>query len=223
MPACGIEPKDVIEGPPQRKVPILLRQTSFKALSERVDFVNSADKTRGTHTARFGEIEQRGIALTPKGRALYDALLERVRQIDDAGNTSDDYELRLQQSFAELPDDIDEIRRQGLAYFRYSLIESAGPPASVGGCGDDIEYWISRGLVMADPIIYEDFLPVSAAGIFQSNLGGTEQKRYAATEARSAFERDLGATLLDPFELYASAERRSVEYVMKRLATGVPA
>ncbi|WP_406047548.1 2-oxoadipate dioxygenase/decarboxylase family protein [Xanthomonas oryzae] len=27
-------------------------------------------------------------------------------------------------------------------------------------------------MVSADPIIYEDFLPVSAAGIFQSNLGG---------------------------------------------------
>ena len=56
-----------------RKCPILLRQTSFKALEEPVSF-QSADGgwTTGSHTARFGEIEQRGIALTPKGSALYD-------------------------------------------------------------------------------------------------------------------------------------------------------
>jgi uncharacterized glyoxalase superfamily metalloenzyme YdcJ len=73
MPECGIEPKALIEGPPRREVPILLRQTSFKALEEPVMF---AGEHKGTHSARFGEIEQRGIALTPKGRALYDRLLQ---------------------------------------------------------------------------------------------------------------------------------------------------
>lgn len=72
MPECGIEPKVLIEGPPRREVPILLRQTSFKALEETVLF---AGQKQGTHTARFGEIEQRGVALTPKGRQLYDDLL----------------------------------------------------------------------------------------------------------------------------------------------------
>ncbi|MDQ8589275.1 2-oxoadipate dioxygenase/decarboxylase HglS, partial [Klebsiella aerogenes] len=71
MPQCGIEPKALIEGPPRREVPILLRQTSFKALEEPVMF---AGEHKGTHSARFGEIEQRGVALTPKGRALYDRL-----------------------------------------------------------------------------------------------------------------------------------------------------
>ena len=35
MPAKGIPPKAVVEGPPTRRHPILLRQTSFKALQER--------------------------------------------------------------------------------------------------------------------------------------------------------------------------------------------
>ena len=70
MPDRGIAPKAVVEGPPSRNCPILLRQTSFKALSEDVVF---ADGSPGQHTARFGEIEQRGVALTPKGRALYDS------------------------------------------------------------------------------------------------------------------------------------------------------
>ncbi|MGU0160445.1 2-oxoadipate dioxygenase/decarboxylase family protein [Escherichia coli] len=33
--------------------------------------------------------------------------------------------------------------------------------------------------VVAQPITYEDFLPVSAAGIFQSNLGN--ERRHAVT------------------------------------------
>lgn len=78
MPKRGITPKAVIEGLPRRKCPILLRQTSFKALDERIEFkAGDGGSVQGTHTARFGEIEQRGIALTPKGRALYDELLAR--------------------------------------------------------------------------------------------------------------------------------------------------
>jgi len=67
MPRRGIAPKAVIEGPPRRDCPILLRQTSFKALEEPILFRQAnATKVAGTHTARFGEIEQRGAALTPK-------------------------------------------------------------------------------------------------------------------------------------------------------------
>ncbi|MFP1452003.1 2-oxoadipate dioxygenase/decarboxylase family protein [Escherichia coli] len=43
---------------------MLLRQTSFKALEETVLF---AGQKQGTHTARFGEIEQRGVHLRRKG------------------------------------------------------------------------------------------------------------------------------------------------------------
>ncbi|MGH8360044.1 MAG: 2-oxoadipate dioxygenase/decarboxylase HglS, partial [Pseudomonas sp.] len=75
MPGKGITPKAVIEGPPRRQCPILLRQTSFKALDEAIAFTDA----KGSHSARFGEIEQRGVALTPKGRALYDQLLNAAR------------------------------------------------------------------------------------------------------------------------------------------------
>ena len=43
--------------------------------------------------------------------------------------------------------------------------------------GDDPQPLIERGWVAAQPITYEDFLPVSAAGIFQSNLGNETQAR----------------------------------------------
>ena len=75
MPDEGISPKAVIEGPPRRACPILLRQTSFKALEEQIAFgADDGEWKTGTHRARFGEIEQRGAALTPKGRAIVDAV-----------------------------------------------------------------------------------------------------------------------------------------------------
>ena len=101
MPARGIAPKETIEGPPARRCPILLRQTSFKALEEAIAFPSGEGSTAGVHTARFGEIEQRGIALTPKGRALYDDLLNASRKIvrpaADGSNASE-YEQALTQA-----------------------------------------------------------------------------------------------------------------------------
>lgn len=74
MPEYGMSSKKLIEGPPRRRHPLLLRQTSFKALDEKNHFLGAQP---GTHMARFGEIEQRSMALTPKGRQLYDQLLKK--------------------------------------------------------------------------------------------------------------------------------------------------
>jgi uncharacterized glyoxalase superfamily metalloenzyme YdcJ len=125
MPDYGISPKAIVEGPPTRKCPILLRQTSFKALEESVSFqAEDGGWQAGSHTARFGEIEQRGIALTPKGRALYDALLDAVRtRIVPAadGSNAGDYRAALADVFEAFPDSWEGIRRTGLGYFSYSL------------------------------------------------------------------------------------------------------
>ncbi len=53
--------------------------------------------------------------------------------------------------------------------------------------GDDPQPLIERGWVVAQPITYEDFLPVSAAGIFQSNLGNETQTRSHGNASREAF------------------------------------
>ncbi|MET0328593.1 MAG: VOC family protein [Luteimonas sp.] len=210
MQARGIDAKAVIEGPPQRRCPILLRQTSFKALQEPVLFPSGGGGDAGTHTARFGEIEQRGLALTPRGRALYDALLTRARSAGDAGSTGADYATRLADAFAEFPDDDDTLRREGLGYYRYALTDAGrADPARVSAAS--IEDAIAAGLVTADPVVYEDFLPVSAAGIFQSNLGGGEQRAYAAQANQAAFEAALGAQVHDQFGIYAAVERDSLE------------
>ncbi|MDF2809960.1 MAG: hypothetical protein K0S56_991 [Microvirga sp.] len=217
MPERGITAKAVIEGPPTRACPILLRQTSFKALEEPILFTGEGQAHGGTHTARFGEIEQRGIALTRKGRTLYDELLASVRDEGAAGSSSADYASRLAETFLRFPDSYEEIRAQKLGFFRYSLMES-GTAADLEGMG--IDGLIAAGRVKADPIVYEDFLPVSAAGIFQSNLGGTEQRSYSANANRDAFEAALGAAVLDEFDLYEDEQTRSLEAVRAALRDG---
>jgi uncharacterized glyoxalase superfamily metalloenzyme YdcJ len=209
MHARGLAAKAVIEGPPRRACPILLRQTSFKALEELVHFPSGEDNAAGTHTARFGEIEQRGLALTPKGRALYDALLAQARDNGGTGSTGGDYTQRLQAAFAGFPDDHATLRREGLGYYRYVLTD-AGRALPAAERGLPAEVLIERGLAVAEPIVYEDFLPVSAAGIFQSNLGGEEQRAYAARANREAFEQALGATVADEFAIYERLQAESL-------------
>jgi len=209
MLARGIDAKAVIEGPPPRRCPILLRQTSFKALEETVHFPSGDASDAGTHTARFGEIEQRGLALTPKGRALYDQLLAQARDSGGAGSTGQDYPTRLAAAFTAFPDDHDTLRREGLGYYRYALTEAGR--ANPGAVGDlPAEALIAAGLASADPIVYEDFLPVSAAGIFQSNLGGDEQRAYAAHANRDAFEQALGMKVEDEFAIYERLQAESL-------------
>lgn len=157
MAAEGLEIKDTIEGPPRRDIPILLRQTAFKALSEPVEFKTELGWETAYHTARFGEIEQRGAALTPKGRALYDACLA-------------------EKDFSRFPDTKTELRAEALAYFDAS---------------DEL-------------ITYEDFLPVSAAGIFKSNLRESDNaETLKGTGNQVVFEQALGRSVLNMFDLYA--------------------
>ncbi len=216
MSLHGMDAKDVVEGPPRRHCPILLRQTSFKALQEAVRFTGDAAQSAGAHTARFGEIEQRGVALTHKGRALYDQLLGEVRDMGNAGSAAPDYGARLAQAFEQLPDTHEALRAQGLAFYRYTLTET-GKLQAGAATGADLPTLIEHGWVQAEPITYEDFLPVSAAGIFQSNLGGEEQKQYQANAAQQVFEEALGAPVHDEIALYEVAQQSSIEQVRAAL------
>lgn len=212
MPRRGITPKAVVEGPPSRQNAILLRQTSFKALEENIHFKgagNGSDQVIGTHTARFGEIEQRGVALTEEGRRLYDRCLAAARaevKIGADGEGADAYMVALNRNFADFPDTLEALRNARLAYFRYRAVTEAPVP----GTYETIEDLIAAGHLEADPQIYEDFLPVSAAGIFQSNLGSDEQSNYSQTSNQAAFEVALGDRVADEMALYAAAERESL-------------
>ena len=167
MGELGIEMIDRIQGPPRVEpgegVDVLLRQTSFRALAEPRRFREpDGTVTDGHLRVRFGEVEARGVALTPAGRNLYDG-----------------------HGFRAFPRTDEELHAQGLAYYRR---DDAG---------------------RLQPLVYEDFLPKSAAGIFASNLtsGGTADASRRASVRDAAWMQDaLGCTLHDPYALY-EAER----------------
>ncbi len=207
----AINAKDKIEGPPKRKHPILLRQTSFLALEEPIRFPGK-QSVAGTHTARFGEIEQRGIALTRKGRELYDKTLAAALQAERDGVSK---EKALAAAFIGFPDDLDTLRREGLAFFRYSV----NTPAASGLPSPDMDddELIKRGWLTAEPILYQDFLPVSAAGIFRSNLGKRDNQSYAIGGDKAAFEAALGREVVDEFALYQAQQDTSLRQSLQQL------
>ena len=208
--AKSFKAKEVVEGPPRRECPILLRQTSFIALEEKVLF---NDGEKGTHTARFGEVEQRGVALTPKGRNLYDKLLNEARS-----NNKDSYENELQKAFLKFPDTHKELHDKKLAYYQYTAVSKPGAhadPLSISQLLDD-------GHLTVSPIIYEDFLPVSAAGIFSSNLSdnaqaGSDKNQIKQSPNQMSFEKALGATVIDSFLLYEKIQQKSLAAALKQL------
>lgn len=223
MKAHGMEVKDMIEGPPKRKCPILLRQTSFLALQEPVSYWSSDEPGRvveGFHRARFGEIEERGAALTRSGRKLYDELFERAMETSHATGQKMDNALR--EVFAQFPDSWTELYQQRLVYCAFTVTGKAVPSHMVGleQMPDDFVYQLLRaGVLSVAPITYEDFLPFSAAGIFQSNLGKASSAMGHVTPFpdQQGFEGSLGRSVLDPDVLYSDMQRKSLEKCSQQL------
>jgi uncharacterized glyoxalase superfamily metalloenzyme YdcJ len=216
MAERGIPAKVRVEGPPRRRCEILLRQTSFKALEEPVRFyTDQGTWVDGTHTARFGEIEQRGAAVTRKGRELYDKLLsEAYRKARDSPAKFDEV---LQTTFQDYPDDWSQLRSQGLIFVRYKPTpkgaEMSKRREDVDRGPRSVSELIRDGLLGFDPITYEDFLPVSAAGIFTSNMKNDSRATSLrqGEPDRAGFERSLGVAAADDFALYEKMERDSLE------------
>ncbi|MAP93491.1 MAG: DUF1338 domain-containing protein [Ponticaulis sp.] len=198
MLARGLPAKEKIEGPPKRTCPILLRQTAFRALDENVRFPEGTGAASGVHTARFGEIESRGAALTPKGMALYDACL-----------SSGD--------FSNFPDDWKDLKREQLVWFRYSRTDKPWSGTLNTVQDMSVDELVSAGLINETPMTYEDFLPVSAAGIFRSNLKQNVEFAGGETSNRTAFEQALGGPVHDAMQLYADESEASLEAVIKAL------
>ncbi|KXH31265.1 hypothetical protein CSAL01_02862 [Colletotrichum salicis] len=235
MLAAGMAVKSRIEGPPVRKCPILLRQTSFLALQEGIRFavLGRDEFVDGFHKARFGEIEERGAAVTPAGRKLYDDLLEEAMATAQATGTSSDTKAvddTFSRVFEKFPDDWNELRRQGLVYSEYRCAENAkeklhnlagfdtANPASF------LDRLVSEGVLEAVPITYEDFLPFSAAGIFQSNIqsGASSSESTIAHEESirpdvKGYEKALARDILDANDLYAQAQMKSLQICAEEL------
>ncbi|KAF4451856.1 hypothetical protein F53441_5175 [Fusarium austroafricanum] len=204
----GLQAKDAIEGPPPRSWPILLRQTSFLALDEAIAF-SEGEEAGGSHKARFGEIEQRGMALTPKGRRLYDDLINEwrgaVAKLTPGAKPGSKEELLI-KVFQKFPDDLETLRKEELAYFAYKPVSN-----TTKATGASIDTLVSSEAVKIEPITYEDFLPVSAAGIFHSNLGEDGGMSQIAAADQGSFESSLGCKVKKEFELYSEMQEASIK------------
>ncbi|MCO5973059.1 2-oxoadipate dioxygenase/decarboxylase [Actinoallomurus soli] len=220
MSERGITMIDAIQGPPRWNGPdLLLRQTSFRALAEpRVFREDDGRVVEDDLRVRFGEVEARGIAVTPAGRALYDELSaaldaalagQRVTAEERGAVAAKLWEGRVPSTEAELV-------TGDLAYFTFHTTgarPASAPPADLAGL-------LAEGWVTARPIVYEDFLPRSAAGIFQSNLtsdGSKDATRAGADFGAGALADVLGRPLHDPYELYASIRAASLIRVRDEL------
>ena len=209
--------KDFTEGPSE-ETPVLLRQDAYKALSEPVRF-HEADGTtvEAVHTARFGEIEERGYATTPKGRELYDHCLSQADAIRerDPGMPSRDfaaYEAAYAKPFAPFPKTLHALLEAGLVHGRYAAT-AKGRAARGSLQTPDIHALVRQGFVQVEGLRYEDFLPVSAAGIFASNLnqyGTASTAAVKPTYSQSQLEAILGRPIVDAATVYAGMEADSL-------------
>lgn len=123
---------------------------------------------------------------------------------------------------ASFPSTYEDLRKKGMGFFRYSVspeisklrpIEITG---SEGSAGVSLEELLTSGHVIYEPLIYEDFLPASAAGIFQSNLGNDVSVVVGGPD-KAAFERDLGKSVIDEMDLYEASQQESLDLVAKQL------
>lgn len=218
--------KDFTEGPSE-DTPVLLRQDAYKALTEPVTFTNADGTTVSTvHTARFGEIEQRFYATTPAGRDLYD----RCLQVADAAREKDPalpkrdfalYEALYAKPFAAFPKTLPELLKASLIYGRYSATPEGLRAASAGSVQSaDLSELVAFGHAAVEGLRYEDFLPVSAAGIFASNLNQYGTKSTAAQRpvyTQAMLEAILGRPIIDTDAAYRAMEAASILSTLTQL------
>ncbi len=211
MQDLGITMIDEIQGPPKWSGPdVLLRQTSFKALAEPRRFREpDGSITDGALSVRFGEVEQRGIALTPAGRDRYDRLIVEIDQRSAGVTPAERDAIKVELWEANWPTEEEGLLANGEGYFEFAAAArrlDGDPPPTVSGL-------VEQGWLEATPIVYEDFLPRSAAGIFASNLD-SKGSRDAGAEGspRDAdwIAEAVGRTVHDPMRLYAEQSRASL-------------
>ncbi len=218
MQKRGVEMIDRIQGPPRVDGPeILLRQTSFRALAEPRDFREADGRVQqGSLRVRFGEVEARGIALTPAGRHLYEQMVRAVEEHMADRPEADRQAVAAGVWEQHLPRTEEELCLQGLGYFTYSVdLEAVKQAIDNGTAGQkpQLADLVRLGVLIPEPIVYEDFLPQSAAGIFASNLtgGGSMDERHGGADRTLEWMSDvIGAEVRIPELIYAEESERSI-------------
>lgn len=220
MTRRGIEMIDEIQGPPRWDGPdVLLRQTSFRALAEPRRLRDADGTVRpGELRVRFGEVEARGIALTTAGRSLYTALVAEVDRRHAGSASARRQDVARQVWSDHMPRTERELAAGDLAFFTYEInstraLDGVAPSAA-------LSQLLTDGWVVPRPVVYEDFLPRSAAGIFSSNLTGSG----AVKDTDGGVHRDaewmsaaIGRQVQEPTELYEAQRAESLRQVAAAL------
>lgn len=185
----GVQMIERIQGPPTWEGPdLLLRQTSFRALDEHRLFATAdGQEVSKPVRVRFGEVEQRGIAMTERGRAKLDAAMAAGADCLDEADRLEAIQSAMNANFAHTVEGLFE-------------------------AGDIfVEFRSVDGELHLEPITYEDFLPASAAGIFASNLArpGADVLEFSAGSDAAERLRHAVGTLHDPYVLYQGQQDAS--------------
>jgi len=227
MQARGVDMIDEIQGPPRWDGPdVLLRQTSFRALSEPRTFREpNGQISGGALRVRFGEVEARGIALTHAGRGLYEQLTREVDTRFDQSPEQGRQAVAAQVWAQGMPHTEDELCRRGLAHFTYALSDSARTASMTetqraAMQSGQLSRLLEQGVVVPEPIVYEDFLPRSAAGIFASNLsdnGSMDAAEGAANRDADWMSEVIGRPVSVPEDVYLQESQASLAAVEHEL------
>lgn len=147
------------------------------------------------------------------------------------------YDQLLNDVFSEFPDDWVTMRRQKLVFFSYRLTQGITLEPENDGSHNPLdpgrstrnaetlaqvklEGLVGKGMVEAVPITYEDFLPLSAAGIFQSNIGTSTSRTSAGDEGTlfvlsnpdvEGMEETMQAKILSSDLMYEFMQQRSID------------
>jgi uncharacterized glyoxalase superfamily metalloenzyme YdcJ len=206
MAERGFQPVGGIQGPPSMNGPdVLLRQATFASTAEGPVFKDRDGNPSATSLKPpFLEVETRGIALTRLGRQVYDAFGPMA-----------------------LPD-----TEEGLAGAAFGLFTMTAVPDRVRDGrppAGDLSSLLAAGWLVSEPVIFEDFLPESAAAIFRAHLtSGRPRRAWTARHATSSgplLNSDwlagvLGQPILDPDELYWLRSTVSEQVALKDLGLG---
>jgi uncharacterized glyoxalase superfamily metalloenzyme YdcJ len=185
-------------------------------------------------TPRVLDIDELYRRMTAKGVTMIDAIqgppcwagpdvllrqtsfraLEEPRRFRDSEGTITEGSLRVR--FGEVEARGVALTRKGRERYD-AAITQPDPSASWGEyfpttdaelTADGLAYY--RGGDPAKPVVYEDFLPISAAGIFRSNLDGDAATVDAHDDSGYSFDWMSGAIghhIHDPYDLYEKAAR----------------
>lgn len=176
----------------------IIHMEKDQSVKDYLSFIDESLKThklvRIEHKARFGEIESRHVALTHDGEILYKKLkAENIFESD-------------------FPKTNEEMFEKNLAYYTVAVNpnrKSKNKPANA-----DLAFLVKNQYVTLEPQTYEDFLAISAAGIFKSNLSNGVQNLQSTTkknsnENRLLLEKAIGAKILSRHDLALAEQTRS--------------